>query len=178
MTRILLGCGASAALHKGADLASKLKAAGHEVTAVLTPRADELVSAQLFEALTGRRAHVHEYGAGRMDAMDHIELARDCELLLVAPATADLIGRLANGLATDLLSTMALAIPADVPRVVVPAMNPHMWAQPAVARNVATLAGDGWRVVQPASGEMACGDVGPGRFPEPADLLVALADLL
>ncbi len=178
MTRILLGCGASAAIHKAADLASKLKAAGHEVTAVLTPRADQLVSAHLFEALTGHRAHVHEFGDGRMEAMDHINLAQACELLLVAPATADLLGRLANGLATDLLTTMALAIPAGVPRVLVPAMNPHMWAQPAVARNLATLAGDGWRVVQPETGEMACGDVGPGRFPEPADLISGLADLL
>jgi len=178
MTRILLGCGASAALHKAADLASKLKAAGHEVTAVLTPNADRLVSAQLFEALTGRRAHVHEYGEGRMEAMDHIELARSCELLLVAPATADLLGRLAHGLATDLLSTMALAVPVGVPRVVVPAMNPNMWAQPAVARNLETLAGDGWRVVHPDEGEMACGDTGPGRFPEVPDLMARLADHL
>lgn len=178
MTRIVLGCGASAALHKAADLASKLKGAGHDVTAVLTPRADELVSAQLFEALTGRRAYVHEYGPGRMAAMDHIELVRDTELLLVAPATADLLGRLAHGLATDLLSTMALAVPAAVPRVVVPAMNPHMWAQPAVQRNLGVLAGDGWRVLQPDEGEMACGDVGVGRFPEPAELLERLADLL
>ncbi|MDF1798160.1 MAG: flavoprotein [Planctomycetota bacterium] len=178
MTRILLGCGASAALHKAADLASKLKGAGHEVHAVLTPNADRLVSAQLFEALTGHPALVHEFGEGRMTAMDHISLAQGSELLLVAPATADLVGRLAHGLATDLLTTMALAIPASVPRVIVPAMNPHMWAQPAVGRNLATLAGDGWRVLQPETGEMACGDVGPGRFPETADLLQRLADLL
>lgn len=178
MTRILLGVGASAAVHKAADLASKLHGAGHEVFAVLTPRASELISAQLFEALTGHPAAVHEYGPGRQAAMDHIDLARKTELLLVAPATADLIGRLAHGLAGDLLTTLALAVPPAVPRVLAPAMNPHMWGQTVVQRNLEVLRGDGWRVISPAEGEMACGDEGPGRLVEPQDLIAALGDLL
>lgn len=178
MTRVVLGLGASAAVHKGADLASKLTGAGHAVTAVLTPRAAELISAQLLEALTGRRAFVHEYGPERQSAMEHIELAREAELFVIAPATADLIGRLANGLAGDLLTTLALAVPASVPRVVAPAMNPHMWAQAAVQRNLERLRGDGWHVLAPDEGAMACGDVGPGRMPEVPAILAALGDWL
>lgn len=178
MTRVLLGMGASAAVHKGADLASKLSGAGHEVTCVLTPHAAELISEQLLAALTGRPAAVHEFGPERSAAMDHIELARRTELLLVAPATADLAARLALGLAGDLLTTLALAVPASVPRVIAPAMNPHMWQQPAVQRNLEVLRGDGWRVLEPASGELACRDTGPGRLPETADLIDALGDLL
>jgi len=178
MTRVLLGMGASAAVHKGADLASKLTGAGHDVFAVLTPHAAELIAAQLLEALTGNPAGVHEFGAGRAAAMDHIDLAKRTELLLIAPATADLIARLAHGLAGDLLTTLALAVPVSVPRVIAPAMNPHMWQQPVVQRNLDILRSDGWRVLDPASGEMACRDTGPGRLPETADLIAALGDLL
>lgn len=178
MTRILLGMGASAAVHKGADLASKLTSAGHEVFAALTPRAAELISAQLLEALTGHPASVQEFGSARNQAMDHIDLARRCELLLIAPATADLIGRLAHGLAGDLLTTLALAVPMEVPRVIAPAMNVNMWKQPVVQRNLETLRSDGWRVICPTEGEQACGDVGPGRLPETTELIAALGELL
>lgn len=178
MTRILLGLSASAAIHKGADLASKLNGAGHSVHAVLTANAAQLISEQLLEALTGNRASVHEFGDERAEAMDHIELAQKTELLLIAPATADLIGRLANGLAGDLLATLCLAVPVGVPRVIAPAMNPHMWAQPVVQRNLQTLCGDGWHVLAPSDGEMACGDVGTGRLMEPADMLAALGKWL
>ena len=178
MTRILLGISASAAVAKAADLASKLRQAGHEVNVVLTPNAAELISAQLFEALTGRPVHVAEYGPERRCAMDHIDLARTTELLLIAPATADLIGLLAAGLAPNLLTTLTLAIPAGVPRVLIPAMNPHMYAQPVVQRNLETLAKDGWRVEEPATGEVACGDEGPGRFLETFEVLEHLGDLL
>jgi len=178
MTRILLGISASAAVAKAADLASKLRQAGHEVNVVLTPNAAELISAQLFEALTGRPFPVDEYGPERRCAMVHIDLARTTELLLIAPATADLIGLLAAGLAPNLLTTLTLAIPAGVPRVLIPAMNPHMYAQPVVQRNLETLAKDGWRVEEPATGEVACGDEGPGRFLETFEVLERLGDLL
>ena len=110
--------------------------------------------------------------------MDHIDLARGPELVLLAPATADLVGRVAGGLATDLLTTLLLAVPQDVPRLVAPAMNPFMWEHPAVRRNIAQLEADGWRVVEPAEGHMACGDQGRGRFPEPAVLVELVAELL
>ncbi|HVS19441.1 MAG TPA: flavoprotein [Planctomycetota bacterium] len=177
MTRILLGAGASAALHKACDLASKLTQAGHEVRAILTPNAGRLIAPQLFEAVTGKPAQIDEFGAERQGAMDHIELSAWGELLLVAPATADLIARLALGLGGDLLGTVALAFPTDRARLLAPAMNPRMLSAPPIARHLETLAGDGWRVLEPGSGAMACGDVGPGRLPEPADILAELQRL-
>jgi phosphopantothenoylcysteine decarboxylase/phosphopantothenate--cysteine ligase len=178
MTRILLGISASAAVAKAADLASKLRQANHEVDVVMTPNAAKLISPQLLEALTNRPVFVNEFGPERNRAMDHIDLARSTELLLIAPASADFIGVLSAGLAPNLLATLCLAIPSGVPRVLIPAMNPHMFAQPAVQRNLATLSGDGWRVEQPDSGEVACGDEGPGRFLETSEVLERLGDLL
>lgn len=177
MTRVILGAGASAALHKACDLASKLTQAGHEVRTILTPNAARLIAPQLFEAVTGKPVQIDEFGAERLGAMDHIELSAWGELLLVAPATADVLARLALGLAGDLLGTVALAFPADRPRLIAPAMNPRMLAAAPTARHLATLRGDGWRVLEPASGAMACGDVGPGRLPEPSEILAELKRL-
>lgn len=178
MSRIVLGCSASAALHKGADLASKLTQAGHEVRAVLTARAAELVSPQLFEALTSQPAYTSEFGASRRSAMDHIALSQWAELILVAPAGADVVARLALGLADDLLSTVVLATPIAVPRLLAPAMNPHMLAHPAVARNLARLAEDGWRILGSGEGHMACGVHGAGRLLEPTAIVEQVAGVL
>lgn len=177
MANILLACGASAALHKACDLASKLSQAGHAVRAILTPRAAELVSPQLFEALTGEPAYVEELGDSRRGGMDHIELSQWGQVLLVAPATADLVARLALGLGGELVGTVALATPQDVPRLLCPAMNPHMLSAPAIARHLETLRGDGWRVLEPEDGHMACGIKGKGRLPEPAAILAAVEEL-
>ena len=177
MTNVLLGCGASAALHKACDLASKLTQEGHAVRAVLTPRAAELVSPQLFEALTGEPAQVDEFGNERRGAMDHVELSRWAGILLVAPATADLMARLALGLAGDLVGTISLVLPAGVPRLLCPAMNPNMWSAPAVQRHAATLAADGWRLLTPEAGHLACGDEGTGRLVEPARILEAVREI-
>jgi len=174
MARILLAAGASAALHKSCDLASKLSQAGHEVRCVLTPNAARLIAPQLFEALTGQAAAVSEFGEGRRGAMDHIELARWAELLLLAPCTADLMARLALGLAGDLVGSVNLALAPDVPRVLCPAMNPVMWAAPSVQRHLATLRGDGWQLLEPSAGHMACGEAGLGRMGEPLEIIEAL----
>jgi phosphopantothenoylcysteine decarboxylase/phosphopantothenate--cysteine ligase len=178
MARIVLGAGASVAVYKACDLASKLAQAGHEVRAVLTPRAAKLVNPQLFEALTGQPAAVDEFAAERRGAMDHIELARWAEVLLVAPCSAGLLSRLALGMADDLVTTVALALPAGTRKLLCPAMNPNMLAQPAVQRHLETLRGDGWRVLEPALGHMACGDDGRGRLPEPPEIVKAVAELL
>ena len=178
MSRLLLGAGASAALHKAVDLASLLRQRGHEVRVVLTPRAARLVSPQLFEAVSGQEASVDEFGAERRGAMDHIELARWAELCAVAPATASVVARLAHGMADDLLGTVSLALEARVPRLIAPAMNPSMLAQPAVARNLAQLVEDGWVLAEPASGHTACGEPGSGRLPEPEELADAIERLL
>ena len=178
MSRILLAAGASAALHKSCDLASKLSQAGHEVRALLTPRAAQLINPQLFEALTGQPAAVDEFGPNRQGAMDHIELARWAEMMLVAPCSADLMARLALGLAGDLLTTVNLAMELSVPRVLCPAMNPVMWQAPSVQRHLATLQGDGWKLLEPGAGHMACGEAGQGRMAEPEEIVAALAEYL
>jgi phosphopantothenoylcysteine decarboxylase/phosphopantothenate--cysteine ligase len=147
------------------------------VRCLLTPRAAELVSPQLFEALTGEPAAVSEFGAARHGGMDHIELARFAQLVCVAPCTADLAGRLALGLGDDLVTTALLATARDVPRLLCPAMNPVMLAQPAVQRNLALLVEDGWTVVEPGAGHMACGDEGRGRLAEPAQIAARIEEL-
>jgi len=178
MSRILLAAGASAALHKACDLASQLAQEGHEVRALLTPRAAELVSPQLFEALTGHPAQASEFGAARRSGMDHIELARWCEVFLVAPGSADLVSRLALGLADDLVTTVALALGPGVKRVLCPAMNPNMLSSKPLARNLARLVEDGWVVVDPPAGHLACGVEGKGRLAEPAEIVAVLGRLM
>jgi phosphopantothenoylcysteine decarboxylase/phosphopantothenate--cysteine ligase len=178
MARIVLGAGASVAVYKAVDLASKLTQAGHSVRAVLTPRAAKLVSPQLFAAVTGEPASVDEFAPERRTSMDHIDLATWAELLLVAPASAGLVARLALGLSDDLVTTVALALPAGRPRLASPAMNPHMLASPPVQRNLATLRADGWTVIEPGAGHMACGVDGKGRLPDAAELVVAVANAL
>ncbi len=175
--RVLLAAGASAALHKACELASTLTQNGDEVRVVLTPRAAQLISPQLFGALTGQPAATDEFGPERRTAMDHIELAGWAQRALVAPASADLVARLSLGLADDLVTTTCLALPADVPRMLCPAMNPHMLAAPPVQRHLAQLEEDGWHVLSPGQGHLACGDEGRGRLAEVPEIVAALADL-
>jgi len=169
---------ASVAVYKACDLASRLTQAGHTVRVVSTARAAELVAPQLFEAVTGQPAATTEFGPQRRGAMDHIDLARWAEMLLVAPCTADLLGRLANGLAHDLLTTLALAVEPGVPRLLCPAMNPTMLANPAVTRNLARVAEDGWEIIEPGAGHVACGEDGQGRLAEPAEIAARVASVL
>lgn len=178
MSRVLLCAGGSVAVYKSCDLASKLTQQGHEVRTVLTPAAARLVSPQLFEAVTGLSAQVEEFGEGRSGPMDHIELSQWAELLVVAPASADLIAKLALGLAGDLAGTVALAYPHGSPRLLCPAMNSQMLAQPVLQRHLEVLAGDGWSVLEPGEGHMACGVRGKGRLPEVDAILARIGELL
>jgi len=175
MANILLAVGASVAIHKSCDLASKLSQGGHKVRAILTAKAAKLVNPQLFEALTSEPAFTDEFGESRKASMDHIELARWGQCLVVAPCTADLLARLALGLADDVVTTTALALPHEKPRLVCPAMNPQMLAAPPVRRHLEVLQGDGWHVLSPESGRMACGDEGAGRLPEPETIAAWVA---
>jgi phosphopantothenoylcysteine decarboxylase/phosphopantothenate--cysteine ligase len=175
MTNILLAAGASVAIHKSCDLASKLTQGGHKVRAILTAKAAKLVSPQLFEALTGEPAYTDEFGESRKGSMDHIDLARWGECLIVAPCTADLLARLALGMSDDLVTTTALALPASKPRLLCPAMNPEMLAAAPVRRNLEVLQGDGWKVLAPEAGRMACGAEGMGRLPEPETIAAWVA---
>ncbi len=173
MAHILLCCSASVSVYKACDLASKLAQNGHQVRTAMTENAARLVSPQLFHAVTGEAAQVSEWGDERRGAMDHIELSRSVDLVIVAPCSADLAGRLAHGMANDLVTTTLLAVPAGVPRLVCPAMNPHMLANPAVQRNLDVLRADGWSLVEAEEGHMACGDKGAGRLAEPATIVAA-----
>lgn len=167
MAHVLLGASASVALYKACDLASQLTQAGHRVRAVLTAHAAELISPQMFEAVTGEPAFTHEFGSQRRSGMDHIELSQWAQCLVIAPCSADLAGRLALGLCDDLLTTAVMALPARIPKLVCPAMNPNMLAQPAVQRNLGRLREDGFEVLDPDEGHMACGTEGKGRLPDP-----------
>ncbi len=178
MKHVLLGVSASVSLYKACDLASQLSQSGFEVRAVLTANAAKLVNPQLFEAVTGNPAQTSEWGPERRGAMDHIDLARWADALVVAPATADLIARLALGLADDLLTTVSLATETDKPRLLCPAMNPVMLAAPAVQRHLGRLMEDGWQIEEPGEGHMACGEAGRGRLSEPVAILERVRELL
>jgi phosphopantothenoylcysteine decarboxylase/phosphopantothenate--cysteine ligase len=178
VSHVLLAAGGSVAVYKACDLASKLAQRGHGVRTVLTGRAAELVNPQLFEAVTGEPAYVDEYDETRRGAMDHIDLSTWADVLVVAPCSANLLARLALGLADDLPTTAALALPADVPRLVCPAMNPHMLATPAVQRHLGTLREDGWGVFEPDEGHMACGVNGRGRLPDTVEIADRVEELL
>lgn len=171
--RILLGISGGIAAYKSAELVRLLRAEGAEVQVVMTAAAAEFIGPLTLQALSGRPVRSSLWDAAAEAAMGHIELARWADLILLAPATADLLARLAQGRADDLLTTLCLASAA--PLWVAPAMNQQMWAHPATAANLAVLRARGVRVLGPAAGEQACGDVGPGRMLEPFQLASAVA---
>ncbi|HHH35341.1 MAG TPA: bifunctional phosphopantothenoylcysteine decarboxylase/phosphopantothenate--cysteine ligase CoaBC [Gammaproteobacteria bacterium] len=173
--RILLGITGSVAAYKGAELVRLLRAAGAEVQVVLSRGGAEFITPLTLQALSGRPVCLHHLDADAEAAMGHIELARWADAILVAPASADFLARLAQGRADDLLSTVCLA--SEAPLAVAPAMNRAMWAQSATRDNVALLAARGVRILGPASGEQACGEVGAGRMEAPEALVAALAAL-
>jgi phosphopantothenoylcysteine decarboxylase/phosphopantothenate--cysteine ligase len=171
--RILLGVSGGIAAYKAADLARRLQEAGAEVQVVMTESAQQFVTAMTFQALTGRPVRTSLWDAAAEAAMGHIELARWASRVLIAPASADLLARLAHGLANDLLTTVCLA--TESPITVVPAMNRAMWANAATQANVATLRARGAEVLGPGEGDQACGEVGAGRMLEPLQIVAALA---
>lgn len=174
MARILLGVSGSAACFKAAALCSQLTKEGHEVQAILTRSAAKLVTPLQFSCLSGKRALVDEFAPEDPAGMDHIALCREADLLVVMPASANTLGNLAHGLASDLLGSTALAFGSSRPRLVVPAMHPEMWQNPAVRRNMQLLQEDGWQCVGPTVGGTACGDFGEGRMVEPEVVLEAV----
>jgi phosphopantothenoylcysteine decarboxylase/phosphopantothenate--cysteine ligase len=172
--RVLLGVSGGIAAYKAAELARELQRAGAEVQPLLTEAAEQMVTRATFAALTGRRVPASVWDDPA--AVSHVALARWGQVLVVAPATAHTLARLATGLADDLLTNVALAFPGPV--VVAPAMHTEMWEHPATRANLATLAGRGVLVVPPASGPLTSGDVGPGRLAELDDLVAGIAAAL
>lgn len=171
--RVLLGVCGGIAAYKAADLVRRLRQADAEVRVVMTANAARFVGAATFQALSGQAVRDSLWDAQAEAAMGHIELARWASVIVIAPATAATLARLAHGLADDLLGTLVLA--SEAPLVLAPAMNAVMWADPATRANVDLLRGRGARILGPDSGEQACGEVGEGRMLEPAQIVAALA---
>jgi phosphopantothenoylcysteine decarboxylase/phosphopantothenate--cysteine ligase len=166
--RVVLGVTGGVAAYKSAELVRLLVKAGAEVDVALTAAGAQFVGAATFQALSGRRVWQALWDERMDSGMAHIELTRGAAALLIAPATADFLAKLAHGFADDLLSTLCLA--RDCPLLVAPAMNRQMWESPATRRNVEQLRGDGVSILGPAHGEQACGEVGEGRMLEAAEL--------
>lgn len=163
---VVVGIGAGIAAYKVAPIVRGLQRDGHEVVVVPTPASLRFVGVATWEALTGRPVHSGVFEAG---GADHVEIAREADLVVLAPATADLLARLRAGMADDLLTTTVLA--ATCPVLVVPAMHTAMWQNPATRDNIATLRARGLHVMEPASGALSSGDSGVGRLPEPEEVL-------
>ena len=174
--RILLIIGGGIAAYKTAELIRLIRKAGGDVTCVMTQGASHFVTAMTLGALSQNKVHTSLWDLKDEVEMGHIQLSRAADLVVVAPATADLLAKMAAGMADDLATTLLLA--TDKPVLAAPAMNVRMWLHKATQRNVAQLREDGITVLEPDDGEMACGEFGPGRLPEPIAILQAIQGAL
>lgn len=174
--RILLGLTGGIAAYKAAELTRLLVKGGMDVRVVMTEAATRFITTTTMQALSGQAVWTDLWDARVADGMGHIELSRDRDLIVVAPASADFIAKLANGLADDLLSTLCIA--RRCPLLIAPAMNVEMWQNAATQRNVERLRDDGVSIAGPAAGEQACGEVGLGRMVEPAQIAREIEALL
>ncbi len=166
---IVLGVTAGIAAYKSVELLRLLQKAGADVRVVMTRNAEWFVGRMTFEAISGHQVFAEMFGKKPDPAMRHITWAQEADAVVIAPATADIIGKLANGIADDAMSTFMMA--AECPKIVCPAMNNVMLQSPAVQRNIRTLKNDGYLIVEPGAGELACGSVGSGRLPEPEEIV-------
>jgi len=169
---ILLIVGGGIAAFKSLDLVRRLRERGAQVTPVLTKAGSEFVTPLSLSALSASKLYQDLFDLNDESEMGHIELSRAADLIVVAPATADLMAKMAGGLANDLASTLLLATDKRV--LIAPSMNVRMWEHPATQRNLATLQGDGILVVGPNEGDMACGEYGPGRMAEVPEIIAAI----
>jgi phosphopantothenoylcysteine decarboxylase/phosphopantothenate--cysteine ligase len=176
MALIALGVTGGIGAYKAVEIARGLQKNGHEVVAIMTKSAEKFVGPLTFEAITRRDVITDQYQAGANADIEHIAIASNIDLLLVAPATANTIGKFANGLADDFLSSLYTATRAPV--MIAPAMNTNMFEHPAVAKNLETLLARGVHVVDPGSGYLACGWIGKGRLAEPGDVVASVEQFL
>jgi phosphopantothenoylcysteine decarboxylase/phosphopantothenate--cysteine ligase len=176
MKSILLIVGGGIAAYKACELVRLCRKADIEVTCVVTEGGQHFVTPMTLAALSENKVYTTLWDLKDEAEMGHIQLSRNADLIVVAPATADLMAKMAAGIADDLATTLLLA--TDKPVLAAPAMNVRMWQHAATVRNVATLRGDGVTVLEPDEGPMACGEFGPGRLPEPEAILMAIQDKL
>ena len=162
------------AAYKAADLASKLRQRGANVTVAMTDAAQNLVAPITFESVSGNQVATTLWPAPGTRPLDHISLAERAQLIVVAPATADFIGKVASGIADDVVTATVMAAASTVPVLLAPAMNSGMWANPILQRNVRTLTELGYKMVGPGEGWLACGTRGPGRMAEVDEIIRAI----
>jgi len=172
--RIVLGLSGGIAAYKSAELTRRLQDAGARVQVVMTEAATQFITPVTMQALSGQPVYVSQWDARMPNNMAHIDLTRGADAILIAPASADIIAKLAHGLTDDLLTTLCLA--RDCPLLVAPAMNRQMWNNPATQRNVAQLRADGIPILGPGQGDQACGETGAGRVLEPEELVEEMVD--
>ena len=173
---VLLGVTGGIACYKAAELTSALVKQHCNVRVVMTAHATEFITPLTFESLTGNRAVVDTFDRSRPHEVEHIALADEADLVLIAPATANVLAKLAHGIADDMLTTTVLA--CSCPKIAAPAMNTKMYENPVTQDNLAALRRYGWEILEPESGRLACGAVGKGKLPDPADLLEAVLHAL
>ncbi|MEE9394735.1 MAG: flavoprotein [Planctomycetota bacterium] len=166
---IILGVSASIALHRALDIGSELRKGGHKVSVLMSPNAKQLISPLAFQAMTLSKVYHQMWETVSDLDHDHIRLAQDADLMVLAPATAGTIGKIANGIADNILTTTAMTF--DGPRLFAPAMNWRMWANEAVQANTQLLQNRAWELISPADGDLACGETGPGRLAEVSFIL-------
>jgi len=173
---ILIGLSGGIAAYKTAALVSQLVQAGHAVSVVMTDSARQFIGPTTFEALTGRAVHSKLFQSEEHFKGEHIGLAERAELMVVAPASANTIAKFANGIADDLLSTLALSVAAPI--LLAPAMNTEMWNKPVTQRNLKQCETDGMQIIPPGSGWLSCGQIGAGRMAEPEEIFMQIEKLL
>src|SRR5918997_1597895 len=176
MSLVVLGISGGIGAYKAVEVARGLQKQGHDVAAIMTRSARRFVGPVTLEAITRREVITDQWKAGANADIEHIAIASTIDLLLVAPATANTIGKFANGIADDFLSSLYLATTAPV--LIAPAMNTNMFAHPAVVKNLETLTARGTSFVDPGEGYLACGWIGKGRLAEPADIVAAAEEML
>ena len=175
---VLLCVTGGIACYKVADLASKLLQSLCGVNVAMSASAEQFVTPLTFQSLIGRKVYTSMWQSTQTYEVQHVSLTEQADLIVVAPATANIIGKMANGIADDLISTMLLAANGSCPVLIAPAMNTRMWIAPPVAENMKKLRKWGVEILGPEEGRMACGTIGPGRMSEPSDLLDRIKKLL
>jgi len=177
MSRILLGVTGGIAAYKAADLASRLIQDGHIVDVVMTENACEFVTPLTFQTIVKSPVYTDAFAPIEDYSVEHVSLAARADVVIVCPATANVIGKAAAGIGDDLLTTVLLAVHKK-PIVLCPAMNTAMWENPVVQRNLGALRDLGWKVVEPETGRLACGEEGPGRLADPGLIFAFVKKLL
>ena len=176
-SNILLGVTGGIAAYKAVDLASKLTAAGAKVNCIMTDNARQLIRSKSFEAVTHQAVFTGLWSSPEDHKINHISLAEQADVIVVAPATANIIAKIATGICDDLLST-TMCVCWNKPVVIAPAMNSNMWSNPVVQKNVETVKQMKFTLIGPETGRLACGSTGPGRMAEPQDIVKAIEKII